>query len=228
MTFNLKNSGPDHFWSLAIEEHFYLFWPVLIYYLNLKRITNTILFIIILAFVTRIFLIENHYTVFYFTFSRIDELAVGALLAIWELKGRLTSKNSKRFILLFCSILSPTLILWTFTTGLGFDAIQIVKFIVLSFFYFSLIGLMLTINETNWFRKIFTLKPLTYTGKISYGLYVYHPLCFLLLKNYYKANSIFTSFILSFAFCYLVATLSYYLFESKFLLLKKEFEYSKK
>ena len=226
MTFRWKHSGPEHFWSLAIEEHFYLFWPVLIYYLNVKRITNSILFIIAFAFVVRLILVSNHDKVFYFTFSRIDELSVGALLAIWELKGRLTPKNLKRFVLLFCSILGPTLILWTFTGGLGFDAIQITKFIVLAFFYFSFIGLILTLNENSWLRKFFKLKPLSYTGKISYGLYVFHPLCFGLVATYYKTTSIIISLLLSFVLCYLVASMSYYFFESKFLLIKKKFEYN--
>lgn len=227
MTFNWESSGPGHFWSLAVEEHFYLFWPFVIYFFDKTKIKVLIVLIILLAFITRFYLIKNNYDVFYFTFSRMDELAIGALLAILEIEGKLQLKNSNKFLLLFGLIITPTIALWTFTTGLGIDAIQISKFILLSFCYFSIIGLVLTLKETNWLKKILKLDVLSYTGKISYGLYVYHPLCFYFFNTYIKLNSVIISFVLSFAFAYAVAGLSYYLYESKFIFLKRKFEYHK-
>jgi peptidoglycan/LPS O-acetylase OafA/YrhL len=228
ITFNWGVYGPAHLWSLAVEEHFYLVWPFLIYFFSIKRITNTILFVIFGAILIRLFFVTNNLKIYYFTFSRMDDLAVGALLAILEIKGSLKSGNSKKFILLVCSALGPMFILWTFTSSYVyvFDAIEIVKFTVSSFFYFSLIGLILTIKENSRIRKILRARLFSYTGKISYGLYVFHPTCFGLLSKCYKTGSVFTSFILSYAFCYVVASLSYYFFESKFLLLKKKFEYN--
>lgn len=225
MTFNWRNSGPVHFWSLAVEEHFYLFWPFLIYFLDKNKIKILIILLIILALLTRFILIKNNYPVFYFTLSRMDELAVGAILALLEREGRLKFKDANKFLLLIGLLIIPTIALWTFTTGLGLDAIQISKFILLSFSYFSLIGLVLTLKDTNWFKKILRLKELSYTGKISYGLYVYHPLCFYFLNTYTKLNSVLISFVLSFALTYVIASLSYYLFELKFILLKNNFKY---
>lgn len=227
-TFNWPNNGPGHFWSLAIEEHFYLFWPLLIYFLDNKKIKIAIFFIIAVAAITRLLLIRYNYEVFYFTLSRMDELAVGALLAIWEVEGKLKPGNSRKFILMFCLIIIPTIALWVFTTGQGIDIIQISKFILLSFCYFSLIGLSITIKESNWIKKILKFNVLSYTGKISYGLYVYHPLCFWLLTKHFKINSLLVSFVLSFAFCYLIASISYYFFEAKFLKLKSKFDYNGK
>lgn len=223
MTFKWSNSGPQPFWSLAVEEHFYLFWPLLIYFFDKYKIKISIVLIILLALLVRIILIKNNYNVFYFTFSRMDELAVGALLAILELEGKLELKNSKKFLLLFCLVIIPTIALWTLTSGLRMDSIQVSKFILLAFCYFSLVGLVLTLKETNWLIKFLKLKALSYTGKISYGLYVYHPLCFYLLSKYLKLDSVLLSFIFSFAFTYIIAGISYHFFESKFLVLKKKF-----
>ena len=224
-TFDWPNNGPGHFWSLAIEEHFYLFWPLLIYYFDKKGIKIAILLIISIAAITRLLLISNHYEVFYFTFSRMDELAVGALLAIWETNGKLKPEHSRKFILMFCLIIIPTIALWTFTTGMGINIIQVSKFILLSFCYFSLIGLVITVKENNWLKKILRFNVLSYTGKISYGLYVYHPICFWFLAKHFKMNSLILSFVISFAFCYLIAGMSYHFFESRFLKLKNRFDY---
>ncbi len=49
-TFGWAANGPFHFWSLAVEEHFYLFWPLLVYYLNDKKIIIATICIIIIAF----------------------------------------------------------------------------------------------------------------------------------------------------------------------------------
>ncbi len=226
-TFHWKADGPGHFWSLAVEEHFYLFWPFLIYFLSsIKNIKNAIVLIIIIATITRYLLIINGYEFFYFTFSRMDELAVGALLAIWECEGKLKPEYSKKFGIMFFLIILPTLALWILTTGLGLDIIQVSKFILLAFCYFCLIGFVITIKDSNWFKKLLCFNIFSYTGKISYGLYVFHPLCFWLIRRHINLDSILLDFILSFAFCYIISSISYYFFELKFLSLKEKFEYN--
>ncbi|CAN5820039.1 hypothetical protein BH11BAC3_BH11BAC3_29630 [soil metagenome] len=224
MTFNWSNIGPNHFWSLAVEEHFYLFWPLVIYFFDKSKIKLVIILLIITAFITRVIMLKNSLGVFYFTFTRMDELVVGALLAMWEVENKLIPEKAKMFKLLLGITAIPTVILFVLFNGKEMVAVQSIKFILLSVFYFSLIGLLITLKENNWFKKIFQIKPLSYTGKISYGLYVYHPLCFYIVSTYLKIDSIILSFIVSFGFAYLIAALSYAFYESKFIALKKKFE----
>ena len=49
LTFNWDSAGPMHYWSLGVEEHFYLFWPVLVYFVDTKHISKVIYFIIIVS-----------------------------------------------------------------------------------------------------------------------------------------------------------------------------------
>ncbi len=77
-TFNWPIDGPNHYWSLAVEEHFYLFWPIIVFYLKIKDIIKVIFVLIIVALFTRFLLLKFGYGVFYFTFSRMDELVIGA------------------------------------------------------------------------------------------------------------------------------------------------------
>ncbi|OQP66875.1 hypothetical protein A3860_00460 [Niastella vici] len=228
MTFRWPNEGPIHFWSLAVEEHFYLFWPLLVYFLSSRKLMVSSVFIIILAFCVRLLLVKLNYEVFYFTFCRIDELAVGTLLAILETKKKLNEKNAKKFLYLAVAILIPTLGLWTVFTGAANPVIQVSKFILLSFTYFAVIGFVVSIKETHPVKRILETKSLLFSGKISYGLYVYHPMCIGLISVFLKTKSIALNFILAIVSTYLVATVSFYLFELKFLKLKKYFESKKK
>ncbi len=220
ITFEWKNAGPIHFWSLAVEEHFYLFWPLVVYCLEPKKIKVVIAVLIAAAFITRIILVNNGLETFYFTLARMDELAVGALLAILETEGKLKPSNANKFIWLFLLLIIPTLILWVLSTGQKLAAIQVSKYALLSFCYFSLTGFIISVKENHLIIK--SLRLFSYTGKISYGLYVYHPLCFFLIGYYFKIQSVLLLFLASFAFSYLAATLSFYLFENKFLTLKEK------
>ena len=228
MTFNWASNGPLHFWSLAVEEHFYFFWPFIIYFFNSKKILLTIFLLIVLSIFTRIILIKNNYDVFYFTFSRMDELALGALLSLAELKLILQHKNSKFFLLLFFIILIPTIFIWILNNASGNSTLQVFKFVLLAFSLSSLVGYIISAKESNILKIILCLKPISYTGKISYGLYVYHPLCFLICNKYFDTNIFIVDLIGSFLLSYLMATLSYYLLEKRFLHFKNYFINSKK
>ena len=224
-TFKWKNLfGPGHFWSLAVEEHFYLFWPLLIYFFNKKKIFISIIVLIVVSILVRIVLTYNGYEVFYFTFSRMDELAVGALLAILELNKRLINKNSYKFIILLFIVLLPTLAIFILNNASGNSSLQIIKFILLSFAYFSLIGFVITSNDNNIIKRILKLKAFSYTGKISYGLYVYHPICFWMFNHFFSTNHFLINLLGSFILTFIIASTSYYFFESYFLKLKHYFE----
>lgn len=226
ITFNWPHFGPPHFWSLAVEEHFYLFWPLITYFSDLKKIKIAIALVIFISLVTKIMMLTNGLSVFYFTVTRMDELAIGALLAVFEIEGRLTYKNLNKFLLLFIASALPAVVLFVKFGGKGLDIVQFIKFTLMAVACFSIIASLIVINQRHWLKKAFQLKPLTYTGKISYGLYVYHPLCYYIVGQYFKFGSIIGSFILCFFCSYAVASLSYYLFESRFLILKRKFSYN--
>lgn len=222
ITFNWGTDGPAHFWSLAVEEHFYLIWPLVIFVSNSKNIIKIALLIIIFAFLLRIFFIINNLDVFYFTFTRFDELALGSIFSILEFNGQLKKIKTKLFLQLITLIIIPTLILWGFYTGQQNKIVQVIKFNLLSFFYFFTIGYVINMSDDNVIKKLLKMKFFSYSGKISYGLYVYHPLCFIIYNKYFHTE-ILLDFMLSFILTYLVATFSYFTFENYFLKLKTRF-----
>ena len=224
-TFRWPNAGPGQFWSLAVEEHFYLFWPLVVYFSSVSRIKTTIYVIILAALLVRILLISYGYVTGFFTLSVMDQIAIGALLAVLEIEGKL--KSPALFINVFLITILPGAFLLYFPIGLGKDLVKYIQYIPLYFFYFSFIGILITIKDKHWLKVIFRSKPMIFTGKVSYGLYVYHVLCFDLIKVHLKTDSVALSFVIGLSFSYLIASLSYYLFESQFLRLKDKFSYDK-
>jgi len=79
--------GPSTFWSLAIEEHFYLIWPLLVRFL--KR-SNLFILTLILVFGTPILRgycahlgMDPEQVIYQYSWFRFDGLALGAILAMW-------------------------------------------------------------------------------------------------------------------------------------------------
>jgi len=227
ITFNWNVVGPLHFWSLGVEEHFYLFWPLLIYFLTKPQIKFAIFLLIGIAFLIRMLLLQSNLDVYYFTYSRMDELCLGSLLAIFEIEGKIKPRHKKFFLMMFSLVIITTITLGVFTSGLRLTAIHAIKFNLVSLTCFCLIGFILASKENYWLKKVLSQKPFSFTAKISYGLYVYHSLCYLLIDSYLNLNSILLSFLLKFGLSFLVSILSYEFIESRFLFLKSMFQYNR-
>ena len=225
-TFNWNASGPSHFWSLAVEEHFYLFWPFIVYLFSNKNLTKIILGIILGAMILRAIMVSYEYEVFYFTFTRFDSLAIGSFLAILEQRNVFIRQNSNKFLMILVCLLIPTIIMWTYFTGTGNTYIQVFKFSFLSFIYFSIIGFVLCIENNHIINRVLKTHFFSYTGKISYGLYVYHPFAYSICAMLIDFDNILLNLVMRFIMTYLISSLSFHLFESSFLRLKKYFEYN--
>jgi len=165
-----------HFWSLGVEEQFYIFWPILILLLVKIAIRPrvSIRMFSILAFVTSLtfanwLLPRSQPWAFFSLPTRVWELALGAILA--TLTASLTKLNY--------------LTAWLFgVTGLGFiitsgllihDATKFPG----TFALLPTIGAALLIisglhKRPTLSKNILGLGPLRYLGKISYSLYLWH------------------------------------------------------
>lgn len=223
---SLRSSGPGHFWSLAVEEHFYLIWPLLVYVLSRRSFGIAILITLFLPVIIRAVFVHFGLPVFYFTFTRMDALGYGAGLAFL-----LTSRsfNSGGIIRLFrvMLIVLPILLVSAFVlwSGRRLDWLQVVKLSLVPAFYFALIGFCLIDPAGNSLTRIFSAAWLRWLGGISYGLYVFHPICFNLVERVVAPYGIVVDAVLSFGLTIGVAYISFRFFESPVLKLKRRFNY---
>jgi peptidoglycan/LPS O-acetylase OafA/YrhL len=218
---HLDNAGPWHFWSLAVEEHFYLFWPFVVLLVAPRNLAKVCWALIAAALVTRIVLFSCGGTIFYFTLCRFDTLAVGALIAVWEHSGCLSAYR-QRFRWGVAAAAALLIVCFAFKARAA-ATVQVLQFTVLAGFYGSIVALIrLGTGELTRGMSLLSSPSLRYTGKISYGLYVWHPFLYLPI---YRICAEFAlppgmEFVASVSATFFVAWISYELFESRFLRLK--------
>jgi peptidoglycan/LPS O-acetylase OafA/YrhL len=230
-----NNNFLNHFWSLALEEQFYLVWPFTILILKFpNRIISFLLTILCVLLVARIFLWTLHFNglsyISLYRFSRIDSLCIGSLLAALRFNnGKSFNNYDKLLIALFLISIFVILpgIRQVFHLHLPYLACCFYPGIALFFGFF----VKSCLNPLSAFSKIFNIGVLRFFGKLSYGLYLYHWPIYLLLKdriaNWFKPqlippleSSLLISAITT-AIAIFVAVISYYCIEVKFLKLKR-------
>ncbi|MBK9042493.1 MAG: acyltransferase [Saprospiraceae bacterium] len=170
----LESNGPGHFWSLAVEEHFYLIWPVVIYFLPYKRIKPVVIALLLLSIPLKLFFINNNIDINYNSFSRFDSILIGCLIAVLEKDNNYSLPNIKRSTILYAllGILFIGAIIYLFQTLIPTLKGSLKHMILGLFFGVGIFSLVSNI-ENGQFNK-FLNHPITqYMGKISYGLYVW-------------------------------------------------------
>ena len=231
-----------HFWSLSVEEQFYIIWPLLILLTPKKKVKALFLITIILGPVFRLiayvvyehqlfpFLLPNPYlAVLALPFSHIDAFAMGAFVSQFKI-----TKPRKQLILIvsltpLIGYLSQYLaagIIDLNTLGYEFKMFTAYKFIwgySLVNYLFALI--LYNVYQMKLFVQVLEHVVLRFIGKISYGVYVYHvAIVYFVTKiipfdtdsPFYYVKFYLTAVILTI----IVSSLSFYLLEKPIIDLK--------
>jgi peptidoglycan/LPS O-acetylase OafA/YrhL len=212
-----------HYWSLGVEEQFYLFWPALV-----KRSRNVPRSLIVFIGVFQIaklavFLVyggwSKEYEFFYIT--RFDCMAIGGLGA-WQVFSNPA----------WCQRLATRALdggAWLLLGLVVFGFLPISSFVVHDVVAF--LTVVVIINQIFGSRPLVRLenKPLDFVGRISFGVYVYHPLvidaCLSFLRgtNWSAGVSLAWLYISVVLITLSVAYLSYRFLEGPFLRLKETY-----
>lgn len=212
--------GLGHTWSLAIEEHFYLIYPIsLLFLLGKGRSTRTAVAVlsvlVVLIAIHRIYLWgpapEEIARVYYGFDTRADGLLAGSLLGLITATRRLP-KVSPYLALIGAAILALALIFADWDSRLyayGLPLINMSAAIVLAY---------VIMTGAEWLAN----RALVWVGIISYGLYLWHNLIFILIRER-VTESPWGILVLGSIVSLGMAGLSYHLLEKPCLKLKARF-----
>jgi len=176
--FHDGNSPLRHTWSLCVEEHFYLIWPFIIFFLP-RRSSFVVAGALIAASLLSAFVLvfaptaELRSLISYGSMCRFSSLALGGLLAFVEQ----TLRSNPRKVVVF-SVLGVLLTFGIGVASIHFRPRHFGEFLMLvggipASTSIVLLGIALD-PSTSWLGWIVKGQLLRSIGRISYGLYLYH------------------------------------------------------
>jgi peptidoglycan/LPS O-acetylase OafA/YrhL len=230
----------SHFWSLAVEEHFYLVWPVVVLALNRRALSIVCIGGVVVALLIRcmgVFVIHASPYFFVITPCRIDGLMVGAWLAARTDQGGLIPRRVARMICACCGVFLGLAFvslrgLWPahwLTESIGLTAISLL--------FGSVLVIAIGLPAVGFGGYFLNGGLLQLFGKYSYAIYVIHGLLggavfegALSASNFIRwsgstTNGVALCLLARIAVSALLGMLSWHLLEKHFLKLKRHFEY---
>lgn len=172
----LANQSPSlfqHYWSLAVEEQFYLLWPLLLLLLKRRRRLAVAIIVILTltSFIGCALLTFGHKPYAFFSLpSRAWEFGLGAIVAMFAPKLTTVSKNMAVSLgwLGLGGIAASTLLFSDLTAFPGWVAMIPVAATAL------VIAAGVSPHGRSSLERLLGLKPLQILGNVSYSLYLWH------------------------------------------------------
>jgi peptidoglycan/LPS O-acetylase OafA/YrhL len=227
-----------HYWSLAVEEQFYLVWPWLLLVFKscrAKVIVISLLLLGILAARTMMWMYQirdfNYFG--FYTFTRADGLFIGSLLAVIMYRRGSVLKEYSTVIVFVLAALNFIFFFINKAYQFTFPYLAIVGYTTFAVMFALLIHEAVA-GGSRLLKQLLKFPVLIFFGKYSYGLYIWHwPIYLLMHRNVAEFIGRWTSdqeVVSIIAACLLtiiaipVSVASYHLYEKPFLKLKKSFK----
>jgi len=226
----------DHFWSLAIEEQFYLVWPFVVFSLDRAGAMRVAFAMCLVAPLLRIllaFTTDNSIAIYVLSPTRMDALAMGALLAL-ATRGQdavdvRTLVRPAAWTALGVLMVLMAIVALSDDVSAHSQAMQTVGLSLVAL----LGGTAIVLALASPARHLFEHGVMRWFGKYSYGLYVWHPILWMIifhsgwarsLRGSDPTQALVLSLVAAIGLLLLFVMCSWYLMESQFLKLKVKFQ----
>ena len=229
----------EHFWSLAVEEHFYLFWPLVVFWLakRPRALMGAALALAGASFAARVAASLSGVSpvaITVLTPLQLDALCLGGFFAVWL--RRPGGEAAARRLVLPLALVAGGWLLFDFALqrfgDVGLEAMRSARGGVFRLAFAALLLWALFAPASALVSRFFRSAPMAVLGKYSYGLYVYHHFfSYYLVKHgieFALARSVGShtlavaiQAVLGMAASMAIAWLSYEMFEKHFLELKR-------
>jgi peptidoglycan/LPS O-acetylase OafA/YrhL len=229
-----------HFWSLAVEEQFYLIWPFLVLAIgSRKTLVRTCFALSAVGLLLRIaIMVRFPQTGAEWTYAQLpthmDGLLAGALAAIWFRELPLQAILARvRWLLPISAVILAVIIAYSGHPNFNSFGMTVLGFPVLAVFFACI--LLLSLKPGTLSNRIGSVSFLRFVGKYSYGMYIFHyvfspatgpylPVLQAHLHSIVLGGLAYVA--IAFLGTLLLAVASYNLYERHWLRLKSKFSYS--
>jgi peptidoglycan/LPS O-acetylase OafA/YrhL len=224
-----------HFWSLSVEEQFYLFWPLVVFFAGRRWLPYVCLALIGASFGLRCIYAHNNFGVMFLyelTPFRVEPLALGSLAAVFVRNCRMLSLLQDGRLLLAaatCGVLMLSAALLTGrSTSVGNPSMATYGFTSFAIIYVCLVLYAYVYSGSTARVAALLRKPvLRAFGKYSYAIYVFHYPLFIVYGLAVRRTSIalpeeskfifwLLALVVGIGLSYAVALMSWHLMEKHF------------
>jgi peptidoglycan/LPS O-acetylase OafA/YrhL len=172
----------DHFWSLCVEEHFYFFWPLVVFLLahrprTLIAVSLATALCAMLARLTGSLMGLSWWTTYVLTPFRLDGLALGAFLAVTARQpGGLERlvRALPRVVVVVGGLLAITFVWTLLVSREGLELVLPVRAALILMLLACLLMCALIAPQRSAISRFLRSRSMVFLGTYSYGLYVYH------------------------------------------------------
>jgi peptidoglycan/LPS O-acetylase OafA/YrhL len=226
----------QHFWSLCIEEQFYLGWPFVVRALERRRLMMVCIAMILLSLCLRVTfqLHQMDVAAYVLTFCRLDSLAIGALVGLALLDDRHWKIAEKIAPLLTALAATGLMVLIWLTGAVSFGAFWMgtAGITLWGLFFGGCLVIAIQSKAGSLVYRGCSSRFLRFFGKYSYALYICHqPLILGLVSRGIDSDhltvvlgskllAVLAVNGIAFSIATVLAYLSWHLFEKQFLKLK--------
>ena len=163
-----------HFWSLSMEEHFYMFWPAILVVLGNRRAALFAAAGILAVLGWREWALTNAPgAIFYHrTDTRLDAFFAPCLLAIVLHHSELWRERFRRWLSPATLVALGGLLVAFYFLSRGSDRIEAIQKTIQSL-VIPLIVTGTVLNPHTWMGRILEVAPMRFLGRISYSLYLW-------------------------------------------------------
>jgi peptidoglycan/LPS O-acetylase OafA/YrhL len=227
----------SHFWTLGVEEQFYLLWPMMVLLCPVKRLSHLCLLAIFIAPAFRLageFAGLSDIGRFILPLSCLDKLGIGALLAVLRWEGR--EAIIERFMPTAGAVGGVLTVLCFAVDYLGFRVGPYTG-IQLCHLPHALLGVWMVDRAAKGsfgglFGSMLSCSPALFIGRISYGIYVYHFLMLgvtgWMIQQGWIANQASVVFVVALTLTMVTSVISWYCMERPLVSLKARYDYHRK
>ena len=219
------STAVNHLWSICIEEHFYLVWPLLIALVPRRWLTSAFGAVIFISFLTRLyyfyFVPDSYMALYLHTLCRWDSLAIGSLFAYAHFHGYGLPRVPAP---LRWMLYAATLLVFACDSYGNWDNVFLLsfkKYVFLGVIAFFIGNVLFNPNSAVKWRGRTVFH---YFGKISYGIYMFHGFVIFILVRVFPVFHTPFFILWVMLFTLIVSAASYELLEKPILRLKKHFD----
>lgn len=223
-----------HLWSLAVEQQYYLVWPLVILALHSRAaVLRGVAVALAVATTATFVLAPDSLYKNDMLYTRGFSLVVASALALWVFHrpGLVRHAVFNRALDVVGGVLLLGLVAAPYALGWPESRMHEVFIPLLVPVFAFWIARLWSVGGDGWMRRVLQARSLVYVGKISYGVYLYHEAVrvavWAMMKpamaHWSPAAGFVTRMAIYFVISFALAALSYEFFEKKFLRLAGRF-----